>query len=217
MKKIIKIFVLVTGTLSLFLPSAFAATAPGGVNEIIEVMEQFEENFESDKWQEALEAIDKISKELNEIFAEAQLDDFILEKTTTDLRNSVVKKNEKETEVNFVRFQNRFFIFISHFDYDVHPILKMIEEYIFEETAEAAEKKEFDEVASEMVEVGNLIKAASPLLLEKGVSDEEISGFKSEVFNLIKAARKEDINQVNSSLKKVMEMYKSFMDRYKQA
>jgi len=217
MKKIIKFIVLVTGTLSLFLPSSFAATAPGGVNEIIEVMEEFEESFESNKWQEALEAIDKIHKELKEVFVQAQLDDYILENAITDLRNSVVKKREKETEVNFVRFQNRFFIFISHFDYDVHPVLKIIEEYIFEKTAEAAEKKEFDEVASEMVEVGNLIKSASPLLLEKGVSDEEISRFKSEVIHLIKAARKEDINQVNSSLKKVMEMYKSFMDRYKQA
>lgn len=217
MKKTIKIIALATGILSLFLPSSFAASPPEGVNEIIEIMEELEESFESDKWKEAQEGIDKIDKELKEVFAQAQLDDFTLDQTVKDLRNAIVDKDEKQTEVNFIRFQKRFFIFISHFDYDVHPILSTIEEYIFDETVEAAEKKDFEDVTAEMIEVGNLFKIASPLLVDKGVSDEEISEFQSEVMNLIKAARKEDINQVNSSLKKVMEMYKSFMEKYKQA
>jgi len=206
MKTIIRIIVLVSGTILLFQPLGFAANAPEGVDEIFEAMEKLEESYENYLWQEALEATDTIQKELQGIFVQAQLDDATLEKKITELRESVEKKSKDETEVNFIRFQKQFFIFISNFDYEVHPVLKIIEEYIFEEAAEAAEKKEFEEVASEMVEVGNLIDTASPFLLKKGISEDAISNFKSEVYYLIKVARKEDPHMVNSSLEKVMEM-----------
>lgn len=68
-----------------------------------------------------------------------------------------------------------------------------------------------------MVEAGNFIETATPFLLEKGIAGDAISEFKSEVFNLIKAARKEDVDQMNASMDKVMALYRSFMAQYKKS
>lgn len=218
MKSIFRVLLVVAGLLCLTWSIASAQnSAPDGVNEILEQMGEFEESFESDNWDEAAEIVEKINTELKQVFAESKLDDFTLEKSLATLEHSVKDKHRERTDANFIMFQKQFFNFISHFDYEIHPILEMIEKYVVDEAGEAAEKNELGEVASEMAEAANLIDHARPLLVEKGISEQEVDDFKKKVIDVIKAAKSDDAAQMNTVLKEVQDIYASFIDRYKGA
>ena len=217
MVKVMKVIVLFLGFALVFTPlSLSAASAPAGVNNILEEMSEFEEGFEAEKWQEAKESVEKIEKELNEIFVQSNLNDSALVKVLASLKKYVIEQNEKQVEVNYIRFQKQFFNFISQFDYDVHPILSMIQKYVIEESSEAYEKKDYDDVMSEMREAGNLIDHAKPLLVEKGIPEQEINDFKSKVIALIMAGKKEDYAKMGELLEELKITYGSFLSRYKQ-
>ena len=216
MNKAMKSFVMLIGIIFVFSQYVSAAsTAPQGIVEIIEELAELEESYENNQWQEALETTNKIENELKEVFEQSKLEDAALENALTNLKNAVIGKNEEKTEIKYLLFQKRFFAFINNFEYDVHPLLGLIEKYVIEESAEAAEKGDFKDVASEMAEAGNLIKYAEPVLVEKGITKQELSEFSSKVVDVIRAAKKNDAEQVNQNLKQVQDLYKSFMIRAK--
>ena len=86
-----------------------------------------------------------------------------------------------------------------------------IDNHINEEALAAAEKKDFDEVVSEMREVGSLINVAKPLLNEKGATDKEVADFRLKIIIVIRAGKAKNADQVNASLEEVREAYKSLM------
>ena len=217
MLKVMKVFVLFFGFFLVFIPLPLsAASAPAGVNNVLEEMSELEEGFEAEKWQEANESVEKIEKELNEIFAQSNLNDSALIEVLASLKKYVIEQNEKQVEVNYIRFQKHFFNFISQFDYDVHPILGMIQKYVIDESSEAYEKKDYDDVMSEMREAGNLIDHAKPLLVEKGIAEQEVNDFKSKVIALIMAGKKKDYAKMGELLEELKITYGSFLTRYKQ-
>ena len=200
-----------------FWQAAFAAAPPSGVNEVIEDMGVLEENFEGEHWDAAQESVTKIDKTVQEIFTESGLNDPTLVKLLGSLRQTVEKKDERRTEGNYILFQKQFFTFISQFDYDVHPILTMIQQYVVEESNEAFANKDYDDIVSEMQEAGNLIKNAKPLLVEKGIPEAEVDAFKAKVIEAIRAGKNHDDNKIGLLLKEIDAMYGSFLERYKGA
>ena len=116
MKSMIKIFVVISATFFLFLPTAFASSAPQGVNVVIKSMDEFEKSFGDYEWLEASVAVATIQQELKQIFAVSQLNDASLHDAVKTLMRSVVKKSEEETVVNFDRFQKKFYTYINHFE-----------------------------------------------------------------------------------------------------
>ena len=108
-------------------------------------MGEFEESFENQKWEEAEEVIEKIDKELTEVFAQSKLTDTNLSHLLDDLKKSIMIREEKLTENNFILFQNQYFSFLNNFDYEIHPLLGVIKQYIVDEASEALNKKDYDE------------------------------------------------------------------------
>lgn len=215
MLKVLKIIVLFVSLVSVPL-SLSAATAPEGVNNVLEEMSVFEENFESEKWQAARDSLDKIDREVKEVFVQSKLDDVTLKEVLTGLSKYTNEKNEQQVEVQYIRFQKQFFNFISQFDYDIHPLLDMIQKYVIEESSEAYEKKDYEDVMSEMREAGNLIDHAKSLLVAKGIPEQEVNDFKSKVIALLMAGKKEEYAKMGELLEELKITYSSFLTRYKQ-
>ncbi len=217
MKKAAKIMVLLIGILLISFQFALAKShLSGELDEILVEMAEFEENYEKGQWQQAQKSVEKINWELRGFFEKIQRDDLaqekkMLSKNIYNLRNSIREKNTEQTEINYIRFQKRFFRFMENFDYEVHPVLSIIDKYINEEAVEAAAEKDFDNVVSEMREVGNLIKLAQPLLKDKGFTEKEFADFRSKIVAVIKAGKEKDAKQVNEKLKEVQEAYKLIM------
>ena len=217
MKKAAKIMVLLIGMLLISFQFALAKShLSGELDEILVEMAEFEENYEKGQWQQAQKSVEKINWELRGFFEKIQRDDLaqekkMLSKNIYNLRNSIREKNTGQTEINYIRFQKRFFRFMENFDYEVHPVLSIIDKYINEEAVEAAAEKDFDNVVSEMREVGNLIKLAQPLLRDKGFTEKEFADFRSKIVAVIKAGKEKDAKQVNEKLKEVKEAYKLIM------
>jgi hypothetical protein len=217
MKKTFKILVLLIGMLCVSFQFSLAEThLSEGLDEILAGMSEFEENYEKGQWHQARKAVEKINWELKGFFEKIQRDDLAQEKKMLsrdiyNLRGSIREKNTAQTETNYIRFQVSFFNFMSNFDYEVHPVLAIIDKYINEEAVEAAAEKDFKNVVSEMREVGNLIKLAQPLLTDKGFTEKEFADFRSKIVAVIKAGKEKDAKQVNEKLKEVQEAFKSIM------
>lgn len=194
-----------------------AASAPEGVNEVLEEMGELEENFEGEKWKEAFESVEKIEREINEILAQTQLKDDPLLESLAAVRKYVVAQNEDRLEGQYIRFQKHFFQLINMFDFDMHPVLTMIQKYVIEESTEAYEKKDYEDVISEMREAGNLIDHAKPIFMEKGIPEQELDDFKSKVIELIMVGKKKQYAEMGTLLDIVKEQYSSFISRYKQS
>ena len=195
----------------------YASQAPEGVNEVLEKLGELEESFEKEEWQEAQEAVGNIEREVKEILANAKLQDEPLLDSLATLKKYVLANNEGQVEVQYIRFQKHFFELINHFDFDVHPVIIMIQKYVMDESTEAYEKKDYEDVISEMREAGNLIDHAKPLFMEKGIPEQELDSFKSSVIALIMAGKKEKYVEMGSMLAKIKEQYMSFLTRYNES
>ena len=203
------------GLFCIFTTSLFCAPPPTGVNEVIEEMGEFEQSYETGNWIEAKEAFEKIRKEMGEILQESKTEDPLLTEVLVSLEKHVDERNEDRVEGKYILFQNRFFEFIKKYDYEVHPILSMIEKYVVEESAEAYEKKNYNDVISEMSETGNLITRARPFLFEKGVSSSDVNEFKNKVLETIIIGEKGDYAKMGELLKQVQAQYTTFMQQVK--
>lgn len=196
-------------------PSLSPATPPPeGVDEVLELMGEMEGSFEVGNWEEAGEAYKKIVDAVNEVFERSQLDDKYTRNALASLGKSLSNKDGRMSEAQFIRFQKQFFQFLEQFDYEIHPVLKMIRQYIVEEATEAYEKKDYSEVVSELAETANLLGSAKPLLMEKGIPEEEVDVFKDQVIALIRAGKNEKFDQMGVLLEQVRSKYLSFMERY---
>ena len=181
------------------------------IDEVIEEMGELEENFEENKWGEAQESAEKIENEIKEIVARIQTDDLDIQGAAENLKKAVAGKNSEETELAYITFQKRFFSLLNDFDYEVHPVLSILEQYIIDEAGEAAEKNDIDEVISDIRESGNLFKYAKPIFLEKGVSQQDLKEFNAKIIDLLLAGKKKDNKKVYELLKEIQEQYKTFM------
>lgn len=203
------------GLFCIFTTSLFCAPPPAGVNEVIEGMAELEQSYETGYWIEAKEAVEKIRKEIGEIFEESKTEDTTLTEVLVSLDKYVDERNEYQVELQYIHFQKRFFEFIKQYDYEVHPILSTIERYVVEESAEAYEKKNYKDVISEMRETGNLIKHARPLLVEKGVSASDVLDFKDKLIETIILGKKGEYAKMGELLQQVQEQYTAFMQQVK--
>jgi hypothetical protein len=212
-----KIMALIIGMLFVSCQFALAKQPlPDGLDEILEEMSELEESYEEGNWLKAQQSVGKINLELKELFEKTENgnleeDKKMMSRDIYLLKAYVLEENTEKTEGQYIKFQKRFFNFINNFDYEIHPVFSMIDKYINEEATEAAAKMDFDDVVSEMREVGNLLKLAQPLLKEKGYTDEEIADFRLKIAAVIKAGKAKDANLVNEKLKEVQEAYKSIM------
>ena len=214
MKLTFKTLVFLIGMLFVSFQFALAKSPlPEGLDELFEEMSELEKSYEKRQWQEAQKSVEEMNWEFAELWEKIQRNDLAEEKKMLsrdlyNLRGSIRDKDTEQTDINYIKFQKRFFNFLNNFDYEVHPVLSIIDKYINEEAAEAAAEQDFDDVVSEMREVGNLIKLAQPLLKEKGVTDKEFSDFRSKIVAVIRAGKEKDAIQVNEKLKEVQEEYK---------
>ena len=193
----------------------FAAPPPPGVNEILEEMGEFEESFEGEKWEEAQEAITKIDRETKEILAQSGLTDEYLLSSLKAMQKYTLARNQNQLEAQYIRFQKQFFQLLDQFDYEVHPIITMLEKYVIDESSEAYENKDYDDVVSEMREAGNLIDLAKQLFVDKGVPGEEVDNFKATVIDIILVGKKEDYVRMGELLNKAKEQFAGLMTVYK--
>lgn len=217
MLKTVKIAVLILVCAFLAHP-AFSAAAepPDGVEEVIEQMSEMEGSFEAGKWSEAQDAYKKIVKAVDEILEQSQLEDQSMNAALESLGKYLNDMNEKQVEAQYIRFQKQFFQFITRFEYEVHPILHMIQQYVVDESAEAYANKDYKDVVNEMREAGNLIDHAKPLLVEKGIPEQEVDEFKNQIIDLIMAGKKDDYQRMGELLEQIKSTYGSFMTRYMQ-
>jgi hypothetical protein len=217
MKGLFKIVILVIGMLCFTYNSVLAQkySPTEEVGEIIEAMGELEESYEDNQWEEALESTEKIDKEVKGIIAQIKTDDLNLQGALDNLKKSVAGHNSEDTELAYIIFQRRVFSLLNDFEYDVHPVLTILEQYIIEEAGEAAEKNDFEEVLSEMRESGNLFKYAKPLLSEKGVSQQALSEFNAKIIALIRAGNHNDNKKVAELLKEIQAQYKIFLSHTK--
>ena len=212
-----KIMALLIGVLVVSFQFALAKPPlPEVFNEILEEMSKLEEGYEKGQWQEAKKAVEEMNWQLKELGEKIQGDELAQQKKMLsvdiyNLRGSIIKRNTEQTETNYIKFQMRFFNFINHFDYEIHPVLSIIDKYINKEAVEAAAEKDFDNVVSEMREVGNLIKLVPPLLFNKGFSEKEFTDFELKRLAVIRAGKEKDANGVTETLKEVQEAFKSIM------
>lgn len=196
--------------------ASFGTPMPDEVDEILMQLEEFEENFESANWDGAGAILGVISGEIRRMLEQSRRQDEYLEKLLTDLSQYVIEENEKLVEVHYLRFKKQFFQFISGFEYEVHPLLEIIRQYVVEDSTEAYANRDYTGVISEMREVGNLIAHARPQLMEKGIAEKEIDAFRSRVIGLIIAGNKEEYEKMGDLLEQVRKQYNSLLTRYHQ-
>jgi hypothetical protein len=214
MKKFLNFYTLLLASALVFAFSVANASAlPPSISEIIVQLVEIEEGFENNKWQEAMEATEKIEKEVGVMLEQTKLQDELLVTLLSNLKNEIKMNNQEKAAVNYLRFQKRFFSFINNFEIEVHPLFSLLEKYVVDEAVEALEKGDYDNVAREMAEAGNLIKYIEPIFLEKGIKKEELKDFTSKIINVIQASKERDKTKVSEDLKQVQELYKSFKSR----
>lgn len=205
----------VMGVVIFFLPSILpAASPPAGVNKVLLAMKTFDQSYVAGKWEEASAAIEKIEKMISEIFVEAQLDDFILEENLADLKKNVADENVSRSEDSYIAVQKQYFNFISHFDHDVHPILARIEYYVTTGAPEALASNDYDDFQWNVKMAGILVDHGKVVLMNKGISEQEINKFTARVSAVNLAAKKGDTTQTGKLFEQLKSEYISFMSRY---
>lgn len=212
MKIFLKTIVVTIGLISITCNFALAEKyAPTPiVNELIEAMGEFEESYESNKWGEAKEATEEIETKAKAIIAQIKNDELEIVAAVENLKKAVDQKNSDYTELAFITLQRRFYSLLNDFDYEVHPVLSILDHYL-DEAGEAAEKNDMDEVISEVRECGNLFKFAKPIFVEKGIAINDLNKCNSNMIALLMAGKHNDDKKVLEFLKEIQEQYETFM------
>ncbi len=206
-------FIIVTFAVTfLSVTSLFAQNLPPEeVEGIIQDMVVLEKYYEMKQWDKARVKANMIDNNILKVLVETELEAPSLEKALVRLKGSLLEANHKKAQVNYILFQKHFVTFLNNFYYEVHPILRMIERSVIAESDLAMSNKDYSDVVAEMAEAGNLIKHAKPILIAKGVSEEELAKFSSSVLVIIKATKQNDKNLVKEELEKMQVLYKSFL------
>jgi hypothetical protein len=151
-------FVLIAGNLY-----AQRMQPPPVLIEIIEEFSKMESKFENKKWHEASDTLAAIKEKIEQLkMADANQLDF--NKVIDRLKLAFEKKDIKTTENNYIQLQQMLFLYSDNFDYKIPPIISIMNKYINDEAAEALEKNDYDEVYSEMREVGSFFRNSRALL-----------------------------------------------------
>ena len=105
---------------------------PQQLNAIFEDFSHLGGHFRSGEWKDAIKATDRIYATFNKMLPQLKRHipagisrDFSRDfsATMTDLRNSLIKKDMKETEIQYIRIQRLFLAITDNYAYEVPPIM----------------------------------------------------------------------------------------------
>jgi len=212
MKVAKKVLGFLAGTLIVLCFSVAAQPPPAGVDTILKALGELEESFEKKDWGAALTVANRIDNELLDVLVASRLEAPLLEQALVKVKGSIHEGNSIKVEVNYILFQKRFVGFLDNFTFEIYPVFELVA-LSLDKAKESAEKSNFDEVANEMAETGNMVKEAHGHYQKSGVTDRELSEFNAKVVSTIKAAKRKNRDLVTQELKVVSDMHASFLAR----
>ena len=212
MKVAKKVLGFLAGILIVLCVSVAAQPPPAGVDTILKALGELEESFEKRDWGEALTVANRIDNELLDVLVASRLEAPLLEQALVKVKGAIHEGNSIKVEVNYILLQKRFVGFLDNFTFEIHPVFELVAQSL-DQAKEAAEKSEFDDVANEMAEAGNMLREAHGHYQKSGMTDREFSEFNAKVVSTIKAARRKNSALVNQELKVVSDMHASFLAR----
>lgn len=205
--------------IAIFFCAAFVQAKPEPPPDLLGLLQEtleIEENLESGEWDKAAEAIAEVKAEFDELSEKLEntVESAKIEKTKNSLKaldKFISAKNEDKSMAAYNTVQKGLFDISEAFNYEIPPILLIMKKYLVEEAAEAAEEGNFDEVKSEMREVGAFYKSAREVLLEMGKPQEKIDALGDGIKQVVIAAGKGNKEEVNQVLQQTIELFKSLL------
>lgn len=191
-------FITIIAVLSALMFSAGSMQARGAVPpprlmDIFQNLSSVEAKFKTGRWHDAIEATTGVLTTYKEILPELKKTVKVdIEADFTSrlmgLRQSLEKKDLRQAERNYIDLHKMIFALLDNYEFKVPPIMMIIDKYI-DEAREAAEKRDFKRVVSEMNEVEDFFYQAGQDLSGQHASLVDIEEFKSTVREVREAGK----------------------------
>jgi len=183
--------------------------APPGVNNIINELVLFEQNYEKRDLTAATISANKIDNELLGVLVAAEVEDEALENSLVSLKGAIIEENYQKIEANFIFFQKRFYVFLNNFEYKEHPVIARIERGLIVESADMLNENNISGIAGEMAEIANLVMQSKSQFKAMGVNEDAVNTFNKKIMGVLRAAKQNDGKQVAKLLPELQAFYKS--------
>jgi len=217
MEKIVRIGLLL---LVLLWMSSFAFAKPApppGLMDILGEFSEIEEKFEDGEWESARESLAEISEKYNEVYA--QHDGVISGNLNKNFNSccdkfkmNLVVKDEEQTEKSFVNLRLVLFDIMDQFDYEVHPVIALMQKFIGDEAKEALEEGNYREVRSEIEEVYAFFRDSTMMLKKNGVEDKAVESFMETMSEAMRFAKDENKQMLETTLDKLEKQLIAFQE-----
>lgn len=188
--------------------SGYAIAKPAPPLELMEMLKEFseiEEKFEHGEWKSARESLSEISENYSVVYKQHQaaisgkLDKHFL-RCCDKFKMNLVVQDEEHARKSFVSLRLVLFDIMDQFNYEVHPVIALMQKFIGDEAKEALEEDNYKEVQSEIEEVYAFFRQSRPMLKMNGVGEEAIGSFQKTMGKAMRLAKKEDKQVLESTL-----------------
>lgn len=191
---------------------------PPQLKAIFEKFTDLDDMFKAGQWDKALKSTDNISASFNRMLP--QLKENIHGDISTafnsmiaNLKQSLRKKDEEDSEEQYIVMQEFFFAIMAHYEYKAPPIMSIIDKFI-SEAAGALKKNDFNKVVSEMDEVSSFFYREESLLSEHGANTKDIDEFKATAREIRSDVKAKKIKAANNGIKKLKELSVKFLQLF---
>ncbi len=206
-----------------FFISGHAIAKPSPPPELMEILAEFsevEEKFEDGDWESARESLSEISAKYDAVYAEYE--GVLSRKLNNHFNNccdkfkiNLVVRDEEQTRKSFVTLRLVLFDIMDHFNYEIHPVIALMQKFIGDEAKEALEKGDYGEVQSEIEEVYAFFKDSTSMLKTKGVGQEAVDSFFNDMKVAMSSAAKQDKQTLELTLDQLETQLVAFQDTIK--
>lgn len=188
---------------------------------MLNMFEDLETNLESSNWTKAIAPLKAITDSFNGLLPILNKDvapELIKGASVAleNLKKSVYGRTKDRAGQDKLVAQKFIFSIMNNYSYKLHPMLQTIKAYIGE-AKDAYEKKDFENVTSELREVAIFWKMAEELAVEHNVPTSKIQQFQDALKSASKAGNAKNPEEIKHALSGLEASFKTIMEGCKNA
>jgi hypothetical protein len=191
---------------------------PATLNQIIDVLNEMEKQFEAEKWSGALASLERIHSIVEGIptqkeksFGPCKIKIFKMH--LMNFKQVLQTQDVEKVHSQYVNLQVDFFNITDEYAYDVPPILLVINNYL-DEASESVSHDDFENVLREMKEIMIFFQRIDTYLELRGINMKDMEEFVLHNYRAARAAEKEEKSHITYCIAKMKGLTEKFLKSF---